>query len=103
MRVYNLMPEHGSYREIEDRRRRRADGTFMGYDRGYSPVSHYGVDRKMRELEEREAYLDEREAMMDEMERSRGRVRRIGYESYPMDSEGFDMYPEMRRGGGRYY
>lgn len=100
MRIYDL----GGY-EIEDRRRRRSDGTYMGVRRGYMPpMSHHGMSERMREIERREAELDEREAMLEE--RSAGRVRRVGYESYPIDhleGEGYYDYPEYRYPMRRYY
>lgn len=93
MRVYEI----GGY-GIEDRRRRRSDGTYMGY--GY-PMDHH--EEKMRELERREAELDRRERMLQEKE---GKMRRVGYENYPMDTygdEGYYEYPEYRGPVRRYY
>lgn len=117
MIVYNLRSgrrEYPGYGEIEDRRRsRRADGTYMGYGRFLPPYDHYGSDHeRMKEIEERETELEERERMLEERERrqemigeDRPMVRRMGYESYPIDYYGDDRYygdgPQMSRGRGR--
>ena len=76
-------------REIEDRgRRRRSDGTYMGY--GYGPEMHR---EKMRELDRRERDLEERERRLEERQRAHERedraYRRIGY-VVPEDCYGED-------------
>lgn len=115
MIVYDLNSghrEYPGYDEIEDRRgrSRRADGTYMTHGRGFlPPYDHYGMHKKMREMEERENELEERERRLEERERHHEmqdqEYRRMGYESYPTDYYGDDRYygdgPQMRRGRGR--
>lgn len=80
--------------EIENRRRRRADGTYMLYHEPHRlipPYDHYGsVHEKMRELERRENELERRERHLEEMERREHRP--VGYAAYPMDSYNDDIY-----------
>lgn len=101
MRIYEIDPRKigRGYDEIEDRRRRRSDGTYMGY--GMYPSYHH--EEKMRELDRREAELERRERTLREKE---GKMRRVGYESYPEDhyeEEGYYDYPEYRGPVRRYY